>query len=101
MKTSVAVIGLIGLSLGLCRQATAPPDYLNSNPNLCDLSLNPVTPGHVSSVDVHALIPSRPDLRWFTHLTPWFIPGEPPIGIGVNNDMSKQMVSLALKIDIS
>ena len=78
-------------------QATCPANFgpaaaisstkqLNINPELCDLSLNPVTPGHVSSVDVHTLIPSRPDLRWFAHLTPWFIPGGPHIGIGVNND---------------
>ena len=58
--------------------------------------------GTVVQVDVGALlIPSRPDLRWFAHLTPWFIPGGPHIGIGVNNDTSKQMVYLALKINQS
>jgi hypothetical protein len=37
-----------------------------------DLSENPITPGHVSNVDVHTLVPSRPDLRWFAHVVPWF-----------------------------
>src|SRR5579871_5895596 len=46
--------------------ATMPVD-----PAVADLSLNPVTPGHVSNVDVHALVPSRPDLRWFAHSVPW------------------------------
>ncbi len=60
---------------------------LKVNPKLWDRSLNPVTPGHVSSVDVHTLIPSRPDLRWFAHLTPWFIPGSHTgVEFGVNND---------------
>src|ERR1043166_2991979 len=37
-----------------------------------DASLNPITPGHVSKTDVHTLLPSRPDVRWFAHATPWF-----------------------------
>jgi len=47
--------------------ATMPVD-----PDRFDMSLNPVTPGHVSAVDVHTLIPSRPDLKWFAHVVPWF-----------------------------
>jgi len=45
------------------------------DPAKADMSLNPITPGHVSNVDVHTLIPSRPDLRWFAHITPWFRKG--------------------------
>ena len=41
------------------------------DPAKMDESLNPITPGHVSKTDVHTLIPSRPDLRWFAHATPW------------------------------
>lgn len=53
------------------------------DPTLWDESLNAVTPGHVSKMDVHTLIPSRPDLRWFAHATPWFGSGS-HINIGVN-----------------
>ncbi|MGE5180923.1 MAG: hypothetical protein ACM31C_02625 [Acidobacteriota bacterium] len=59
------------------------------DPDRADMSLNPVTPGHVSSVDVHTLIPSRPDLRWFAHSVPWFKPGggnHIDIGIDSNSD---------------
>jgi hypothetical protein len=42
------------------------------DPERMDLSENPITPGHVSNVDVHTLVPSRPDLRWFAHVVPWF-----------------------------
>ena len=45
------------------------------DPTKADMSENPITPGHVSNVDVHTLIPSRPDLRWFAHITPWFRKG--------------------------
>src|SRR6185312_14690090 len=31
------------------------------DPAKMDESLNPITPGHVSKMDVHTLIPSRPD----------------------------------------
>jgi regulation of enolase protein 1 (concanavalin A-like superfamily) len=51
-------------------------DTININSNLVDKSLNSVTPGHVSHVDVHTLIPSRPDLRWFANGTCWW--GEGP-----------------------
>src|ERR1035437_8820667 len=54
------------------------------DPTMMDKSLNPITPGHVSHTDVHTLIPSRPDLRWFANGTCWF--GESAhISIGVNN----------------
>jgi hypothetical protein len=63
------------------------------NPALVDESLNPVTPGHVSHVDVHTLIPSRPDLRWFANGTCWF--GESShIDIGVNNDTTNYVASM-------
>ena len=55
------------------------------DPSKMDLSLNPITPGHVSNVDVHTLIPSRPDLRWFAHATPWFGPSN-HINIGINSN---------------
>src|SRR5512135_2037009 len=45
------------------------------DPAKVDLSMNPVTPGHVSNVSVHTLLPSRPELRWFAHITPWFRAG--------------------------
>jgi hypothetical protein len=52
-----------------------------------DMSMNPVTPGHVSRMDVHTLIPSRPDLRWFAHITPWFqTTSGSHIDIGLDND---------------
>jgi hypothetical protein len=57
------------------------------DPTRLDMSMNPVTPGHVSSMNVHTLIPSRPDLRWFAHVTPWFrTSGGSHIDIGLNND---------------
>jgi hypothetical protein len=60
--------------------ATMPVD-----PDREDLSENPVTPGHVSNVDVHTLVPARPDLRWFAHVTPWF-GGSSHVAIGVDNN---------------
>jgi hypothetical protein len=64
--------------------ATIPVD-----PSRMDMSMNPMTPGHVSRMDVHSLIPSRPDLRWFAHVTPWFrTGGGSHIDIGLNNDSS-------------
>ena len=57
------------------------------DPSRMDMSMNPVTPGHVSGMNVHTLIPSRPDLRWFAHITPWFrTGGGSHIDIGLNND---------------
>ncbi|HXI71717.1 MAG TPA: DUF2341 domain-containing protein [Verrucomicrobiae bacterium] len=63
------------------------------DPSQMDESLNPVTPGHVSHADVHTLIPSRPDLRWFANGTCWF--GEPShINIGVNNNTTAYVASM-------
>lgn len=64
------------------------------NTNLMDMSLNPITPGHVSKMDVHSLIPSRPDLRWFAHATPWFAPGSGHPDIGVNNNTTSYVASM-------
>ncbi len=61
-------------------------DSIPIDTNKTDRSLNPVTPGHVSKVDVHTLIPSRPDLRWFAHATPWFTNNSSHIHIGLTND---------------
>ncbi|MDD5263046.1 MAG: hypothetical protein PHD76_14480, partial [Methylacidiphilales bacterium] len=55
------------------------------DPAKTDMSMNPVTPGHVSRMDVHTLIPSRPDLRWFAHLMTWWGNGF-PFNIGVDCD---------------
>src|ERR1051325_7580562 len=63
------------------------------DPSKMDKSLNPVTPGHVSDTDVHTLIPSRPDLRWFAHATPWFGPNN-HIQIGLNNDSDAYVASM-------
>ena len=41
------------------------------DPTKMDESVDPITPGHVSHTDVHTLIPSRPDLRWFANGTCW------------------------------
>src|SRR5689334_12020634 len=62
-------------------------ETLAIDPAAMDRSMNPVTPAHVSSVDVHTLVPSRPDLRWFAHLTPWFrAGGGNHIDIGLENN---------------
>jgi hypothetical protein len=63
------------------------------DPTLWDESLNPVTPGHVSKMDVHTLIPSRPDLRWFAHATPWF-GSSSHINIGLNYDTTSYVASM-------
>jgi len=57
------------------------------DPSKMDLSMHPTTPGHVSGVDVHTLIPSRPDLRWFAHLMGWWGSGKPfDIGVDMDSD---------------
>jgi hypothetical protein len=65
------------------------------DPTKMDRSMNPVTPGHVSRMDVHSLIPSRPDLRWFVHFMTWY--NEPscnPICIGLNVDTDAYVKAL-------
>ncbi len=62
-------------------------ETIDVDPARMDLSLHAVTPGHVSGTDVHTLIPSRPDLRWFAHLMGWWGTGKPfDIGVDVNTD---------------
>ena len=68
--------------------ATMPVD-----PSKVDESLNPITPGHVSKADVHSLIPTRPDLRWFAHATPWFGAGS-HINIGLTNNTTAYVASM-------
>jgi len=63
------------------------------DPTLWDESLNPITPAHVSKMDVHTLIPSRPDLRWFAHATPWF-GSSSHINIGLNYDTTSYVASM-------
>ncbi|HTV61233.1 MAG TPA: hypothetical protein VMH30_01550, partial [Verrucomicrobiae bacterium] len=64
------------------------------DPSQMDESLNPVTPGHVSGMDVHTLIPGRPDLRWFAHATPWFGSGSSHINIGLTNNTASYVAAM-------
>src|SRR5579862_622275 len=66
---------------------------INIDPSRMDQSLNPITPGHVSKTDVHKLIPSRPDLRWFAHATPWFGTSS-HINIGLNNNTTGYVAAM-------
>lgn len=67
---------------------------INIDPAKMDMSMNPATPAHVSGTDIHTLIPSRPDLRWFAHLMPWWgSPGE-PFSIGLNVNTASYVQSL-------
>ncbi|HTB83607.1 MAG TPA: MBG domain-containing protein [Candidatus Sulfotelmatobacter sp.] len=68
--------GLVSQNFGSTSWVDTNGDTININSNLVDMSLNPVSPGHVSHVDVHTLIPKRPDLRWFANGTCWW--GEGP-----------------------
>src|SRR6266550_2289136 len=63
------------------------------DPTKMDESLNPITPGHVSKTDVHTLIPSRPDLRWFAHATPWFGTAS-HISIGLTNNTTSYVAAM-------
>ena len=63
------------------------------DPDRMDMSMNPVTPGHVSNVDVHTLVPSRPDLRWFAHVTPWF-GNASHIDIGLDNNTDAYVAAM-------
>ena len=63
------------------------------DPTKMDESLNPVTPGHASQTDVHTLIPSRPDLRWFAHATPWFGTSS-HINIGLTNNSTSYVAAM-------
>ena len=58
---------------------------INIDSNKMDMSLNPITPGHVSKTDVHSLLPGHPNLRWFAHATPWFGTAS-HINIGLTNN---------------
>ncbi len=66
------------------------------DPTKVDVSINPVTPGHVSSVNVHTLMPSHPSLRWFAHITPWFRAGGGGghVDIGLQNDSDAYVQSM-------
>ena len=63
------------------------------DPTKYDESLNAVTPAHVSKMDVHTLIPSRPDLRWFAHATPWF-GSSSHINIGLDYNTTSYVASM-------
>lgn len=63
------------------------------DPTKYDESLNAVTPAHVSKMDVHTLIPSRPNLRWFAHATPWF-GSSSHINIGLNYNTTSYVASM-------
>lgn len=82
-----------GANFGTTSWVDTDGDTMAINPALVDESLNPITPGHVSHTDVHTLIPSRPDLRWFANGTCWF--GESShISIGVNNNTAAYVASM-------
>ena len=68
--------------------SVSPTQTITIDPTKMDRSMNPVTPGHVSRMNVHSLIPSRPDLRWFAHFMTWWGASNEPIhmGIDVNTD---------------
>lgn len=60
-------------------------DTIVADPTKTDLSLQAVSPGHVSNTDVHKLIPNRPDLKWFIHLMAgWWGSGQ-PVNAGTSN----------------
>ena len=63
----------------------SPTETTSVDPTRMDRGMNPVTPGHVSRMDVHTLIPSRPDLRWFAHVMLWWGTGS-PFNVGYNMD---------------
>ena len=69
---------------------------LTIDPTKVDMSMNPVTPGHVSNVDVHALLPSHPGLKWFAHITPWFRlgGGGGHVDIGLQYDSDAYVASM-------
>lgn len=71
----------------------SPAESVTIDPARMDKAMQPVTPGHVSGVDVHTLIPSRPDLRWFAHLMGWWGSGS-PFHVGVNVDTDAYARSL-------
>jgi hypothetical protein len=59
------------------------------DPTKMDVSMNPVTPGNVSGMDVHRLVPSRPDLRWFAHvMAGWWGSGQP------TNAANRQVINI-------
>ena len=68
------------------------------DPTKYDESLNAVTPAHVSKMDVHKLIPLRPDLRWFAHATPWF-GSSSHINIGLNYNTTNYVASMVTDME--
>lgn len=67
--------------------------FINIDSNKMDMSLNPITPGHVSNTDVHKLIPGHSNLRWFAHATPWFGSAS-HINIGLNNNTTSYVAAM-------
>ncbi len=67
--------------------------FITIDPSQVDMSLNAITPGHVSKTDVHTLIPKRPDLRWFAHATPWFGTSS-HINIGLTNNTTTYVAAM-------
>ncbi len=82
-----------GANFGTSTWITQSGTTMPVDPTKMDESLNPVTPGHVSKSDVHSLIPSRPDLRWFAHATPWF-GSSSHINIGLNNNTAGYVAAM-------
>jgi hypothetical protein len=84
-----------GANFGSTSWVSQDGGTIQIDPSKEDMSENPVTPAHVSQVDVHRLIPSRPDLRWFAHVTPWFRKGGGShIDIGLENASAAYVASM-------
>jgi hypothetical protein len=62
------------------------PTTMATDPTKQDRSLNPVTPGHVSHVNVHSLIPSPTHATdiWLMHSMTWWGTSNEPIHMGIN-----------------
>src|SRR5690348_2748255 len=83
-----------GANFGTTSWVNQNGETITIDPRRMDKSLNPVTPGHVSKTDVHTLIPSRPDLRWFAHASPWFGDSGSNIKIGLTNNTSAYVAAM-------
>jgi len=82
-----------GANFGTTSSINQSGTTMTIDPTKMDESLNPITPGHVSHVDVHTLIPSRPDLRWFANGTCWFGTSS-HISIGVTNNTANYVAAM-------
>jgi hypothetical protein len=61
-------------------------ETIDIDPGKVDRSMNAASPGRMSGMNVHTLVPSRPDLRWFVHVMPWWGAADQPFDIGLDCD---------------